>query len=112
MKILKKKKNFFFFYEIENFFFKLGKSHLNPIGKGAEIQHLRTQKKIPAHVSKNKWACCSQQNHKMIGITVFSNKMIINQLVECAFGKQVCHVYPQFSNQIGHYVICIPSIGR
>ena len=25
-----------------------------------------------------------------------------------AFGKQVCHVYPQYSHQIGQYTICTP----
>ena len=29
-----------------------------------------------------------------------------------AFGKQVCHMYPQCSNQIGQYEIVMPSVGR
>ena len=50
MKILKKKKKFFFFFffEIGIFFSNWEKSHLNPIGKGAEFRPLRTPKKIPA----------------------------------------------------------------
>ena len=51
MKILKKKKKifffFFFFFEIGNFFSNWEKSHLNPIGKGAEFRPLRKPKKIP-----------------------------------------------------------------
>ena len=50
MKILKKKKKKkkkFFFFEIGNFFSNWEKSHLNPIGKGAEFRPLRTPKKIP-----------------------------------------------------------------
>ena len=42
--IFKKKKIQFFFLKIENFFSKLGKSHLNSIGTGAEFQLLRSQK--------------------------------------------------------------------
>ena len=51
IKILKKKKKkkknffFFFFFEIGNFFSNWEKSHLNPIGKGAEFLPLRTPKK-------------------------------------------------------------------
>ena len=46
----KKKKNnffFFFFFEIGIFFSNWEKSHLNPIGRGAEFRPLRTPKKIP-----------------------------------------------------------------
>ena len=39
----------FFFFEIGNFFSNWEKSHLNPIGKGAEFRPLRTPKKIPDH---------------------------------------------------------------
>ena len=37
----------------------------------------------------------------------------IANLVHDAFGKQVhvCHMYPQCSNQIGQYVICMLPIG-
>ena len=35
---------FFFFFEIGNFFSNWEKSHLNPIGKGAEFPPLRTPK--------------------------------------------------------------------
>ena len=55
MKILKKNFFFFFFFfffEIGNFFSKWEKSHLNPIGKGAEFRPLRTPKKIPAATQK------------------------------------------------------------
>ena len=39
---------FFFFFEIGNFFFSnREKSHLNPIGKGAEFGPLKTPKKVP-----------------------------------------------------------------
>ena len=50
MKILKKIFFFFFFvfFLRLGFFFQIGKkSHLNPIGKGAEFRPLRTPKKIP-----------------------------------------------------------------
>ena len=47
MKILKKKKENFFFLRFGIFFSNWEKSHLNPIGKGAEFRPLRTPKKIP-----------------------------------------------------------------
>ena len=53
MKILKKKKKkkknffFFFFLRLGFFFSNWEKSHLNPIGKGAEFRPLRTPKKNP-----------------------------------------------------------------
>ena len=47
MKILKKK---IFFLRLGIFFSNWEKSHLNPIGKGAEFLPLRTPKKIPAYV--------------------------------------------------------------
>ena len=49
MKILKKKKKkkfFFFFLRLGIFFSNWEKSHLNPIGKGAEFRPLRTQTRI------------------------------------------------------------------
>ena len=58
MKILKKKKKFFFFFQIGK------KSHLNPIGKGAEFRPLRTPKKIPATPSQYaiKWSILVNTN--------------------------------------------------
>ena len=49
MKILKKKKKKknFCFLRLGIFFSNWEKSHLNPIGKGAEFRPLRTPKKIP-----------------------------------------------------------------
>ena len=34
-----------------------------------------------------------------------------NHMIGDAFGKQVCHMYPQSSNQIGQYVIVMPPVG-
>ena len=50
MKILikKKKKKKIVFLRLGIFFSNWEKSHLNPIGKGAEHRPLRTPKKIPA----------------------------------------------------------------
>ena len=56
MKILKKKKKKknIFFGGIRIFFFSnWEKSHLNPIGKGAECRPLRTPKKIPVNTLKS-----------------------------------------------------------
>ena len=57
MKILKKKKKkkiffFFFFLRLGFFFSNWEKSHLNPIGKGAEFRPLRTPKKISEGICK------------------------------------------------------------
>ena len=51
MKILKKK-YYFFFLRLGIFFSNWEKSHLNPIGKGAEKAHEDT-KKIPDYVTRN-----------------------------------------------------------
>ena len=67
----KKKKNFFFF-EIGNFFSKREKSHLNPIGKGAEFRPLRTQK-------KSLKACRDRYNIKGL---LISRCVFISQLLD------------------------------
>ena len=51
MKILKKKKIFFFFGDWDFFFSNWQKRHLIPIGKVAEFWPLRTPKKIPGRLT-------------------------------------------------------------
>ena len=64
----------------------------------------------------------------MIGISVFSDRMIrfstlkhsennshmvrSKRGLDDAFSKQVCHMCPQCSNQIGQYAIVMPPVGR
>ena len=67
MKIVKKKKKkkkkffFFFFLRLGFFFLNWEKSHLNPIGKGAEIRPLRTPKKIPGLKIKKSLGACLKE---------------------------------------------------
>ena len=77
MKILKKK----LFFLFGNYFFSnWEKSHLNPIGKGAEFLPLRTQKKsLGGHVFqpiKNIWTFLAVLRPMIIYAKLFSNPSV------------------------------------
>ena len=102
MKNLKKKKKkkkkfffFFFFFEIGIFFSNWEKSHLNPIGKGAEFRPLRTPKKIPADAIKlNK-----EQNHTVHTIwrkPMDTEKSVVYQSVCLSAGEYFLSIFLAF----------------
>ena len=126
MKTLKKKKKkkknffFFFFFEIGNFFSNWEKSHLNPIGKGAEFRPLRTPKKIPVDRRKNAkllLTFCILETTKRVLLQTVKSQMkcpimwhFIRVYTVC-LGKKICQQINTFEKIItSHYNSLIYSI--
>ena len=77
------KKNFFFFFEIGIFFSNWEKSHLNPIGKGAEFRPLRTPKKIPDNIPLTDMCCTLCEVH----VHAHTNKNSLTETVLLSTSK-------------------------